>query len=175
MQENKNTEKEKIVDSFNEFFATTIITKKTESEVTKMTLDKKFENERIKWTNKVRSLSIQLKDIKKVADLQTYLYTERQIAVEYYHYLVSLLIRINKVYKSKWAERWEYYTYKSQSRYPNESEKKTKISSDLKDIIEKRSHLDNHLKFMESTIKTIDNIIFGIKARVEIEQISRGK
>ena len=168
-------EKEKIVDSFNSFFASNVSKKTEENEVKQITLSNRFGEERIQWTTKIKNLTQKLKNIYKIAELQTELYTERQIAVEYYHYLISLMIKINKVYKTKWAERWEHYTYKSQTRYPNEKEKQTKIISDLRDIIEKREIIENHSKYMDNTIKTLDNIIFGIKARVEIEQISRGK
>jgi hypothetical protein len=105
----------------------------------------------------------------------TTLYTERQRAVEYYHYLISLMIGMNRKYNASYAERQDYYTNKVQIRYPNESTKHNRILVDLADQVQNRAMIDNHSKFIEKTIGTLDNIIFAIPKRVEIEQISRGK
>ena len=85
------------------------------------------------------------------------------------------MITTNKKYNAAYAERYEYYTIKSQVRYPNESTKHNRIQVDLADLIEKRAMVDNHSKFILATVQTLDNIIFAIPRRVEIEQIARGK
>jgi hypothetical protein len=46
---------------------------------------------------------------------------------------------------------------------------------DLADQVEQRATIENHSKYIDKTISTMDNIIFAIAKRVEIEQISRGK
>jgi hypothetical protein len=63
----------------------------------------------------------------------------------------------------------------SKVRYPNESTKSNRILVDLEDLVEKRELLNVHAKSMESTVKTIDNMIYGIQARIKIEDINRGK
>jgi len=138
-------------------------------------LEARFSKERIEWSKKIADMSSKMKKIFEIPELMTTLYTERQRAAEYYHYLISLMIGANKKYNAAYAERFDYYTNKVQVRYPNESSKHNRIQVDLADIIEKRAHLDNHSKFMDRTISTLDNLIFAIPKRVEIEQISRGK
>jgi len=138
-------------------------------------LDARFARERLEWSQKIEDMSSKMKNVMQVAELMTTLYTERQRAVEYYHYLISLIIPMNKKYNQAYAERYDYYTNKVQIRYPNESVKNNRIHVDLCDIIEKRAIVDNHSKFISSTIQTMDNLIFAIPRRVEIEQISRGK
>lgn len=142
----------------------------------KETLEDRFARERFQWGRKVKEMSAKLKgEIMQVAELQTEVYTERQIALEYYHYIISLLIKINKSYNKTYSAKWRFYTYEGNERLPNESVKTNRIVSELGDIKEKREVLDNHAKFMDGTIKTIDNIIFGLKTRTEIEQIRRGR
>ena len=138
-------------------------------------LEERFSRERLEWSEKIAEISLKLKNIVAIAELMTTLYTERQRAVEYYHYIISLLNGLNKIYNKSYAEKYDYYTTKSQIKYPNETTKVNKIHVDLADIIEKRQALDNHSKFISSTIQTLDNIIFAIPRRVEIEQILRGK
>lgn len=135
----------------------------------------RLEKERIEWTGKVETMSEQMKRIKEIPDLMTVVYTERQRAVDYYHYLVSLLIKINKKYRASYAERHDYWTFKAQIRYPNETSKNNKILSELATLVDKRETIENHSKFINSTISTIDNLIYAIPRRVELEQISRGK
>lgn len=138
-------------------------------------LETKFSQQREKWTQQVTFLSSKLKTLGEIATLMTTLYTERQQAVEYYHYLLSLMIKLNKEYNAKYAERQDYYTNKVQVRYPNESVKHNRIMVDLADLVDKRSTIENHSKFMNQTISSIDAIIYAVPKRIEVEQIVRGK
>jgi hypothetical protein len=139
------------------------------------TLEEKFTRERLEWSQKIEDMSSKMRNVMAVAELMTTLYTDRQRAVEYYHYLISMIIPMNRKYNAAYAERFEYYTTKAPIRYPNEATKHNRIQVDLADMIEKRAMVDNHSKFIDRTISTIDNIIFAVPRRVEIEQISRGK
>ena len=138
-------------------------------------LEDRFSKERLEWSEKIAVMSAKMKKVFEIPELMTDLYTERQRAVEYYHYLISLMIGLNKTYNRSYAERFDYYTNKVQVRYPNESSKHNRIQVDLADQIEKRAIIDNHSKFIDRTVGTLDNLIFAIPKRVEIEQISRGK
>jgi hypothetical protein len=154
---------------FDEFFQS------SEKKEEKSPLEVKISEERLKWTNKIEEMSKRMKKVFELSDLMTYVYTERQRGVEYHHYLISILSKINRSYRKQWSEKYNHYSYKSQKRFPNEKTKELQILSELNDIIKKRDLLDNHSKFIENTIRTIDNIIYGIKYRIEIEQIARGK
>jgi hypothetical protein len=138
-------------------------------------LDNRFARERLEWSQKIDEISKQLKQVLGIPELMTTLYTDRQRAVEYYHYLISLLISMNKTYNKAYAEKYDYYTHKVQVRYPNESIKNNRILTDLGDMIEKREMVNNHSKFILSSIQTIDNVIYAIPRRIEIENIARGK
>jgi hypothetical protein len=145
------------------------------TEMEEESLETRFAKERLGWSNKISELSKRINKIFDIPSLMTDIYTERQRCVEYHHYLITLLIQINKEYKKQYCERHDYWTHKSQLRYPNESSKNMKILHELADIVTKRETLDNHAKFVDRTIQTIDNIIYAIPKRIEVEQISRGK
>ena len=138
-------------------------------------LEEKFAQERQEWNEKIDNLGKRLRKVFEIPELMTELYTERQRAVEYYHYLGSLMIKISKQWRSSYNERWDYYTNKTQVRYPNESVKNNRILVDLADFAERKEMIENHMKFIDKSIGTIDNIIYAVPKRVEIEQISRGK
>jgi len=142
---------------------------------TQESLEDKFAKERLEWSGKIAEMSEQMKSVLKVSELMTGIYTERQRCVEYHHYLISILIKLNKKYRKSYSERYDYWSYKSQIRYPNNSALDNKIKTELSDILEKREMIDAHAKFMDKTVSTIDNLIYAIPRRIEIEQISRGK
>lgn len=172
---------EKIINtSFDEFIKEEkkdIITGEWEKEEAKKTetIEKKFDAERLEWTQKIQNMSQTLKKVTLLKELMAEIYTERQRSIEYYHYLISLLSKVNIVYRKLYADKYEYYSFASQKRFPNETTKNNQILSEMKEIIAKKEALDNHAKFMESTGKTIDSLIYAVKYRIEIEQIERGR
>jgi hypothetical protein len=137
-------------------------------------LKDRFKRERAEWNAKVKELTALIKNVLDIPVLMVDLYSERQRAVEYHHYIMSVLSTVNIKYRARWSERYEYYTLKSQIRYPNESTKTTRIMHELADIVEQREELDNHAKYMTGTISSLDAIIYGINNRVKIEEIIRG-
>ena len=140
-----------------------------------VSMESRFSKERIEWTAKIKELSTMMKQITEMSALMTTIYTDRQRAVEYHYYLLTLLIKINKTYRKQYADKYDYYTYKSQKRFPNERNKEIQIMSELGSIISTKENLENHQKFLSETIKSIDNIIFGIKNRIDVENIMNGR
>ena len=144
-------------------------------EAKELSLDERFAKERLEWTNKVHDMSQKIKSIDNLASLQVDVYTERQRAVEYHHYLISILSQLGRAYRKQYSERYDFHSYKSDKRFTNEKTKELHILSEIGEIVRKRETIDNHTKFIDNTIKTIDNLIYGIKYRIEIEQIKRGQ
>lgn len=133
----------------------------------------RFKSERNEWTDRIKDMSERLRDIYKVADLQTDIYSYRQVAVEYCHTLQVHLQKVNHVFRARKIERWEHYTRNYDLRMDKDP-KELHIYVDIADINERRELLLNHLEFMRETIKTIDTISFGIKHRIQLEEYRRG-
>jgi len=169
------SEETSIPDNFDDFMNPSPVMESQKDKSEKETLEDRFSRERLQWGGKIKGMSGKLRKALDVAELMTEVYTERQLALEYYHYLISLLIKLNKRYTKSYSDKYKFYKYESQERIPNDKLIQIRINSELQDIKEKREIFDNHAKFIDGTIKTIDNIIFGIKSRIEVEQIARGK
>jgi len=137
-------------------------------------LAEQFERERVEWNEKIKSMSAQIKKTLDMAGLMTTVYSDRQQCLEYYHYLLSILIRLNVRYRKEYAEKYDFWTTKSQIRYPNESTKVNKILSEMSKIHEEREVVENHAKYIKSTCDTIDNIIYAIPRRIDLEHLARG-
>jgi len=168
-------EEVQIPDNFDDFMNPAPVTESQKDKSEKETLEDRFSRERTQWGGKIKGMSGKLRKALDVAELMTEVYTERQIALEYYHYLISLLIKINKRYNKSYSDKYKFYKYESQERLPSDKIIQIRVNAELQDMKEKREIFDNHAKFMDGTIKTIDNIIFGMKSRIEVEQIARGK
>lgn len=158
--------------SFDDFMSSENSEEKTEEK--KESVDSIYKKERLEWHETIKGMTVRMKDILEIQNLMVDVYTERQRAIEYYHYLISLLIGINKQYRRKYAERFKHYTDSIQFRV-NKEQITNLINNDLEALSINREKLENHAKFMENTTKSIDGIIFGIKHRIEVEQIIRGK
>lgn len=139
------------------------------------TLEKRLADERGEWTNKVAKINSMINKLHNIPDLMLILYTERQRAVEYYHYLLTLLSSLDKRYRKLYAERQDFYQNKVQIRFPNESVKHNKILVDLEKYVIEREYIQIHSKFINSTISTLDNIIYAIPKRIELASLVNGK
>lgn len=138
------------------------------------TLEEQFARERAQWNEKIKEMSAQMKRTLDLAELMVTIYTDRQQCLEYYHYLLSVIIKLNVKYRKEYAEKYDFWTVKSQIRYPNESTKVNKILSEMSKLHEEREIVENHANFMKNTGATIDNIIYAIPRRIDLEHISRG-
>ena len=118
-------------------------------------------------------MSERLRDVYNLADLLTDVYSSRQIALEYTHTLMSHLSRVNKVFRERKIERFNHYSRNYELRLDKDF-KYDHIHADLNDIVERRELLQNHLDYFRETIHTIDNLTFGIKHRMSLEEYRRG-
>lgn len=136
-------------------------------------LNSRFATEREDWTNRVRSLSERLKSIYDTAELLTDLYSQRQIAGDYIHELVSLGVRLNKIYRERKKERFLFYSQNYDLRLDKDP-KALFIDVDLAEIVERKEYLQNHVDYMRETLRSIDTICYGVKHRISLEEYRRG-
>ena len=136
------------------------------------TISERFNKERRSWEGKVKELSKRIKNINSIAELQVDVYSARQELVEYYHYLTSLVGKKNAEIRKRKRERIEYYTTGYDFKLDKE-QKQMYIMVDLEDLYMQRDEMENHMKYIGSTMGTVDNIIFGIKHRITLEEYKR--
>ena len=134
---------------------------------------KQFESERSIWTEEVCAISSRFKNIEEMMNVQVDLYSKRQQGVEYMHQLMVLHGRLKKKWVSEYKKVYDSLIMDQDYRYSEKerqriAEEKTSVSKLKLDI------LQTHVDFFRETIKTIDNMIFGVKHRLEIEDFKRG-
>lgn len=136
------------------------------------TLESRLSRERTQWKVMILDMAKKLTNIQKIAELQVELYSNRQIALEHNHFLMSLLGKLNKEYKKKLGKKWEEYMH-NHDRKMKMGETNVQVEAALAAEKEKVDMLQNQIEYFNETIKTIDNIIYGLKYRLNIEDFRR--
>ena len=138
----------------------------------KVDFDKKFSEERSEWTEKIRTLSIRMKNIRELGEVQVELYSSRQILLEYSAKLGQVMTKLNSKHRKDRGDRLKFYSENSQVKY-GANEKTPLIEGDLSDLKERIDIVENQISFINETIKTVDHCLYGIKSRIALEEYLR--
>lgn len=144
------------------------------------TLEDLFAQRRGYWMKWVDDMSTLVKTMDGLQQLQVEVYARRQEAVENYHNLTASLAKQTKQYKEKYSEIYNKvrvmkipntanYVYNTESAIRQQIEGELSQDKYYIDIIE------NHISYMDQTIKTIDSMIYNITNRIKIEEIKLGR
>lgn len=132
-----------------------------------------FESERQEWTEIVRGIAQRFKIVDDMVEVQVDLYSRRQLSVDYMQQLNVLQSRLKKNYESEWKRAYDDLALNQDFRY-NERERAKFATERTSSSKLKMDIVQTHIEFFRETIKTIDNMIFGVKHRLEIEDFKRG-
>jgi hypothetical protein len=138
------------------------IIKKLESDLTSI--------EKI-WNTDIENLAKRINnELKDCINLSAEAISIRQRLVDektnYYYKIYHNMPALKQLHK----EKFEYYSLKYQIK-TNGSEKLKLIESDLAYHDAKMDLLQNHINFLSESIKTMDNIIYSIKNKIELYNI----
>ena len=145
-----------------------------QQETNKQTLEEYISFHQKTWSDLVTEMNAKMKKFSDIPDLQNVVYAKRQDALDYYFILLGKVADLVKNYRVLYAKQYNYYKTTAQIRYSSDTAINAQIDSDLS--VEKYhiNLLDNHAKYMQETIKTIDSIIYGINNRIRVEELISG-
>ena len=135
------------------------------------TLEEYIAQHQQQWSNVISEMNSMMKKFTNLPDLQMTIYSKRQNALDYYFNLLYQISAMSKEYKKQYAAKYNNYKVNSQIRYNSDTAINAQIASDLADVSYKLTLLENHSKYMQETIKTIDNLIYAISNRIRIEEL----
>jgi hypothetical protein len=138
----------------------------------KIDFNQKFEAERGEWTDKIRELSIRMKNIRELADAQVDLYSSRQGLLEYSAKLGQVMVKLNAKFRKDKADRLRHYSENSQVKY-GANEKNPLIEGDLTELKERMDIVEGQISFLNETMKTVDHMLYGVKSRISLEEYLR--
>lgn len=138
-------------------------------------LDEKLTDLQDKWTDYIKELNDQMKNLTSIDGLLNEVYSKRQDAVDLYYGTYKILSKQTREYRVQAAQLYNALkTGSNNIRYTNENAINMQIEaqlSDKKDIIDTLTSFTNYMK---DTIQTIDNIIYGINSKIKIYEMIHG-
>lgn len=135
------------------------------------TLEEYIAQHQQQWSSVISEMNLMMRKFSDLPELQMTIYSKRQNALDYYFNLLHQVSSMSKEYKKQYAAKYNSYKVNSQIRYNSDAAINAQIASDLADITYKLNLLENHAKYMQETIKTIDNLIYAISNRIRIEEL----
>lgn len=138
-------------------------------------LDEKLTDLQDKWTDNIKALNEQMKNLTSIDGLLNEVYSKRQDAVDLYYGTYKILSKQTREYRANAAQIYNALkTGSNNIRYTNDNAINMQIEaqlSDKKDIIDTLTSFTNYMK---DTIQTIDNIIYGINSKIKIYEMIHG-
>jgi hypothetical protein len=139
------------------------------NEETKNRIASKFKDRRAEVSKEIYDNIEKLSSLKTLKDAQVNILSLRQRLLEDNYSLMESLTTIRKKYRDDRATEMENLSKNLQIRY-QANEKNMVIEGKTSSIKESLEIIENQIAFFTDSIKTIDSIIFGIKARLDIEK-----
>ena len=129
----------------------------------------RYRQVRSEISSDIRSNIEKMSNLKGLKEVQVSMLSLRQRLLEENHILIENLSSVQKKYRAAKAKQMEDISTNMQHRYQY-NEKNVLIEGKTANIKEVVDTIENQISFFVDSIKTIDNVLFGIKTRVEIEK-----
>lgn len=140
-----------------------------EQETAKDRISKKFEGRRKEVSSSIYTNIEKLSNLKTLKDAQVNMLSLRQQLLEDNHTLLEHLTSLRKKLREEKASEMENLSKNLSLRY-QANEKNLVIDGRTSATKEYLEMFENQVSFFTESIKTIDNVIFGIKTRLDIEK-----
>lgn len=132
-------------------------------------LDEYLAKQRLEWTETIKDLTVQLKKGINLEEVSSYTLSYRQILVEHMSTMGNRIKTQKVVVDRKYKEKWlEYYNFDYKL---TDKQRERFIDADLAEDKQMLSILESQKSFLEGSIKTLDNMGFAIKNRLDMSKI----
>lgn len=133
------------------------------------TLDEYLSNQRMEWTSKIKGLTNDLKLGNNLEEVSAYTLSYRQILVEQLATMGNKIRSQKSVVEKKYKEKWmEYYSFDYKL---TDKQRERFVEADIADDNSILELLLMQKSFIEGSVKTLDNMGFAIKNRLDISRL----
>lgn len=138
-----------------------------ESSLTK--ISEQFTKDRNNISLEIRKNVELLGNIKNLKEVQIFFLSMRQRLLEDNHSLLDHLSRLRKGFREKKGKAWENVS--NQNMRYQAHEKKIIVEGKITNVQETVELMENQIGFFNESIKTVDNALFGLKTRLDVEKL----
>jgi hypothetical protein len=133
-------------------------------------ISQKFGKRREEVSREIQECVEKMMNIKNLKEVQVLMLSMRQRLLEDNHTLIEHASNVRKQFRSDKSAQLENISTNLQQRYQY-TEKTVLIDGRTTEIKHMIDLIENQITFFNESIKTVDNVLFGIKTRVEIEKV----
>ena len=130
-------------------------------------LEKRFKKEREEWNEKMFDVINSIKDNKKLTEAQVIQLSYRQIIMDKLTEYRVLCDKRQESYDKLIQKRADAYENQS-ARKMSAVDKKMYLAGDYASLNRQIKLIDRQIYYLEETVKTLDNLGFAIKNKIEI-------
>lgn len=141
----------------------------SEREIQLEKLDEFLKLKRIEWRDRIKSLSEDIKDIKKLAEVGTLVSSYRAMLIENIANIAVKSRRLHGTYNVFYKQKYHYY--KNYDFKLTDKVIHVMAEADLINDLMEIGHLDIQLDFYKEAVKTLDQMSWAIKNRIAIENL----
>ena len=129
----------------------------------------RFEKERTKVSKEVYENIGYLTKLTTLGQAQVNMLSLRQRLLEDNHTRLDHITKLRKEYRKKRALALEQLSSNQQYRFQSK-EKDALVDGKISETKQWLEMFENQVQFFNDTMRTVDNIIFGLKTRLDIEK-----
>ena len=139
-------------------------------------LEKVLAKQRQDYNKDILENILKLKNIKSLNEVHINSLTLRQRLLEDSHILLDKLVNLRKEYKQFKGEAYDHITSNIQIKLKTREEKSAIIegNENVNEAKAKMEVLDNQILFYSESIKTMDQMLYGLKTRIDVEKMLGG-
>lgn len=143
----------------------------TYQEQQEQTLEQYVLSQQQVWNTRIKDVNSKFKTIPALQEGLSEIYSLRQDLEEYHKQILYKCAGLSRDYKKKYAELYNSLKVNAQIKYNSDAAINAQIAGHLADFLYTMDLMNNHANFVEESLKTVDSLIFGIKHRIDIENL----
>jgi hypothetical protein len=127
-------------------------------------------SKRREWTNRIKGLAEDIREVSKLSDVTVYVSSYRAMLVEN---IAEIAVKVRQRYSSYYVNYKQSYHYYISRHDFKLTDKRIDImiQADLRHKLEEIGQLEAQLEFYKECVKTLDQMAWGIKNKIAIENL----
>jgi len=131
-------------------------------------LEDLLNRDKSKWMADIKSLVLDLRDIRKLAECQVTMLSYRQMLLDKVTEMRIMIYKRNLAWDRHYKQKYREYSINYDLKL-NQSERNSFIDADMGHFKLQVRLLETHVTFYQDCIKTLDNMGFAIRNRIRLE------
>ena len=128
-----------------------------------------LKEKRTEWTERIKGLAMDIRDISKLSDVSVYVSSYRAMLIEN---IAEIAVKVRQRYSVYYVHyKQKYHSYMRYDFKLSDKRIDIMIQADLRHKLEESGYLEAQLEFYKECVKSLDQMTWGIKNKIAIENL----